>query len=59
MEKETLEVFTRYTEWIKDNNLEDTIYTYMFYFEYIEKVDFYLEVSNYDKLKKNNYNTNV
>lgn len=59
MEKETLEVFVRYTEWIKDNNLEDTIYTYMFYFEYIEKVDFYLEVSNYDKLKKNNYNTNV
>lgn len=59
MEKETLEVFTRYTKWIKDNNLDDTIYTYMFYFEYIEKVDFYLEVSNYDKLKKNNYNTNV
>lgn len=59
MEKETLEVFVRYTKWIKDNNLEDTIYTYMFYFEYIEKVDFYLEVSNYDKLKKNNYNTNV
>ena len=37
---EILDVFRRYSEWIKINNLKDTINNYKIYFIDIEKIDF-------------------
>ena len=37
---EVLDLFRRYSDWIKSNNLKDTINNYRIYFLDIEKVDF-------------------
>ena len=37
---EILDVFRRYSEWIKNNSLKDTIDNYRIYSSYIEKVYF-------------------
>lgn len=35
-----LELFLRYSKWIKINNLEDTINNYRIYIKYIEKIEY-------------------
>jgi len=37
---EILDLFRRYSEWIKNNNLKDSIYNYKIYSSYIERVHF-------------------
>ena len=36
---EILDLFRRYSEWLKNNNFKDTINNYRVYFEYIEKME--------------------
>jgi hypothetical protein len=36
---EILDLFRRYSEWLKSNNFKDTINNYRVYFEYVEKVE--------------------
>lgn len=40
IDSEVFDLFTRYSEWLKINNLNDTLNNYRLYYLYIEKVNF-------------------